>query len=78
MEVDNFDPRTFQLLELVGYPSFDQEKDEWYLSYVDQSIESAFEIVDSALLQIERENENSFFQNAKTQEDWVSFSSLDS
>jgi len=47
----------------------DQEKDEWYLSYVDQSIESAFEIVDSALLQIERKNENSFFQNAKTQED---------
>jgi len=40
----------------------DQEKDEWYLSYVDQSIESAFEIVDSALLQIEREYENSFFQ----------------
>ena len=69
VEVDNFDPRTFQLLELVGYPSFDQEKDEWYLSYVDQSIESAFEIVDSALLQIERKNENSFFQNAKTQED---------
>jgi hypothetical protein len=69
VEVDNFDPRTFQLLELVGYPSLDQEKDEWYLSYVDQSIESAFEIVDSALLQIERENENSFFQNAKTQED---------
>ena len=62
VEVDNFDPRTFQLLELVGYPSFDQEKDEWYLSYVDQSIESAFEIVDSALLQIERKNENSFFQ----------------
>jgi hypothetical protein len=46
----------------VGYPSLDQEKDEWYLSYVDQSIESAFEIVDSALLQIERENKNSFFQ----------------
>jgi len=54
VEVDNFDPRTFQLLELVGYPALDQENEEWYLSYVDESIESAFEIVDSALLQIER------------------------
>jgi hypothetical protein len=66
VEVDNFDPRTFQLLELVGYPSLDQGKDEWYLSYVDQSIESAFEIVDSALLQIEREIEHSFFQKIES------------
>jgi len=40
----------------------DQENEEWYLSYVDESIESAFEIVDSALLQIEREIEHSYFQ----------------
>ena len=33
-------------MELIGYPEFDQENDEWYLSYVDQSIESAFEIVE--------------------------------
>ena len=45
VEVDNFDPRTFQLLELVGYPALDQENEEWYLSYVDEIIESAFEIV---------------------------------
>ena len=64
VEVDNFDPRTFQLLELVGYPSFDQEKGEWYLSYVDQSIESAFEIVDSALLQIERAIKYAHFQSS--------------
>jgi hypothetical protein len=62
VEVDNFDPRTFQLLELVGYPALDQENEEWYLSYVDESIESAFEIVDSALLQVEREIEHSYFQ----------------
>ncbi len=60
VEVDNFNPRTFQLLELVGYPIFDPKKDEWYLSYVDQSIESALEIVDSTLLQIERSPDSSF------------------
>ena len=63
VEVDNFDPRTFQLMELIGYPEFDQENDEWYLGYVDQSIESAFEIVDSALLQIERTIKFAHFQS---------------
>ena len=64
--VDNYDPYTFQLLELVGYPVMEEneEKEEWYLSYADESIESAFEIVDSALLQIDRELDKSFF-NAK-------------
>ena len=64
VEVDNFDPRTFQLMELIGYPEFDQENDEWYLGYVDQSIESAFEIVDSALLQIERTIKFAHFQSS--------------
>ena len=65
VEVDNFDPRTFQLLELVGYPALDQENEEWYLSYVDESIESAFEIVDSALLQIERAIKYAHFQSSQ-------------
>jgi len=64
VEVDNFDPRTFQLMELIGYPEFDQENDEWYLGYVDQRIESAFEIVDSALLQIERAIKYAHFQSS--------------
>ena len=51
-------------MELIGYPQFDQENDEWYLSYVDQSIESAFEIVDSALLQIERAIKFAHFQSS--------------
>ena len=42
-----------------------EEKEEWDLSYADGSIESAFEIVDSALLQIDRELDKSFF-NQKT------------
>jgi len=65
VEVDNFDPRTFQLLELVGYPALDQENEEWYLSYVDESIESAFEIVDSVLLQIERAIKYAHFQSSQ-------------
>jgi len=65
VEVDNYDPYTFQLLELVGYPVMEEkeEKEEWYLSYADESIESAFEIVDSVLLQIDRSIEKSFFNN---------------
>lgn len=65
VEVDNYDPYTFQLLELVGYPVLekDMEKEEWYLSYADESIESAFEIVDSVLLQIDRAVDKSFFKS---------------
>ena len=65
MEVDNYDPYTFQLLELVGFPVLekDTEKKEWYLSYADESIESAFEIVDSVLLQIDRAVDKSFFKS---------------
>lgn len=65
VEVDNYDPYTFQLLELVGYPVLekDMEKEEWYLSYADESIESAFEIVDSVLLQIDRAVDRSFFKS---------------
>ena len=68
VEVDTYDPYTFQLLELVGYPALEEkeEKEEWYLSYADESIESAFEIVDSALLQIDRSIEKSFFNNPPT------------
>ena len=65
VEVDNYDPYTFQLLELVGFPVLekDTEKEEWYLSYADGSIESAFEIVDSVLLQIDRAVDKSFFKS---------------
>ena len=68
VEVDNYDPYTFQLLELVGYPVMEEKekKKEWYLSYADESIESAFEIVDSVLLQIDRSIEKSFFNNPPT------------
>ena len=56
VEVDNYDPRTFQLLELIGFPEAEEveEKTEWSLRYADERIQSAFDLIDSALLQIER------------------------
>lgn len=60
VEIDNFDPRTFQLLDLVGYPvkeEGDEGETEWPLYYVDERFGSALDLIDSALLTIEREAE---------------------
>jgi hypothetical protein len=60
VEIDNFDPRTFQLLEIVGYPvreEGEEGKIEWPLYYVDDRFESALDLIDSALLTIERVGE---------------------
>ncbi len=58
VEIDNNLPRTFQLLELKGYPKRetddDNGKETWGLYYVDPSMGSAVELIDSALLTIER------------------------
>jgi len=58
VEIDNALPRTFQLLELRGYPKRGQDdaagKQTWDLYYPDASIGSALELIDSALLVIER------------------------
>ena len=57
VEVDNFDPRTFQLLDLVGYPVAEVEADgktSWSMYYIDERFGSALDLVDSALLTIER------------------------
>ena len=57
VEVDNYDPHTFQLLELVGYPVKEKNEDgeeEWAIYYVDERFESAMEMINSALLIIER------------------------
>ena len=58
VEVDNSDPRAFQLLEIVGYPKAEQNEDgetAWSLYYVDETITSARDLLDSALLRIARE-----------------------
>lgn len=55
--VDNYEPRAFQLLELVGYPAKETDRDgeaTWELFFVDERFGSALDLVDSALLTIER------------------------
>jgi len=57
VEVDNYDPRTFQLLELVGYPAKEETEEgeeEWSIYYVDERFGSAMSLIDSALLTINR------------------------
>lgn len=60
VEIDNADPRAFQLLELVGYPKREEDKDGkevWDVYYVDEGFSSALELIDSALLTIDRARE---------------------
>ncbi len=58
VEIDNSLPRIFQLLELRGYPKREADDDDgketWGLYYVDESFSSALELIDSALLTIQR------------------------
>lgn len=58
VEIDNADPRTYQLLELVGYPKREPDDDEgdeaWALYFIDEKFDSALRLIDSALLTIDR------------------------
>ena len=58
VEIDNALPRTYQLLELRGYPKRADDdkngKETWSLYYVDESFSTALDLIDSALLTIER------------------------
>ena len=56
VEIDNKNPRTYQVLDLVGYPHAVQEDGEvkWSLRYADKTITTAHELYDSAMLLIER------------------------
>ena len=58
VEIDNSLPRTFQTLDLRGYPKRGDDdengKETWGLYYVDDSFGSALDLIDSALLTIER------------------------
>ena len=59
VEIDNADPHAFQLLELMGYPKREEDdkdgKEVWALYYVDESFTTALELIDSALLTIDRD-----------------------
>lgn len=58
VEIDNSLPRSFQLLELRGYPKRDDDDETaaetWSLYYIDQTFTSALDLIDSALLTIKR------------------------
>jgi len=58
VEIDNALPRTFQLMELRGYPrrgeDIEKGKPTWDLYYIDESFTTALDLIDSALLTIER------------------------
>jgi hypothetical protein len=62
VEVDNRDPRTFQVLEIVGYPFKEVDEDgqaQWSLYFVDETITNARDLLDSALLRIARSGHGS-------------------
>ncbi len=58
VEIDNSNPRAFQLLDLVGYPKREEDdrdgKEVWTLYFVDERFDSALKLIDSALLTIDR------------------------
>ena len=56
VEVDNRNPRSYQVLDLVGYPEAEKGEEtlEWSLRYVDETITTAHDLYDSAMLLIER------------------------
>jgi hypothetical protein len=58
VEIDNTLPRTYQLLDQRGYPKRgpDDEngKESWGLYYVDSTFTTALDLIDSALLTLER------------------------
>ena len=60
VEIDNTDPHTFQLLDLIGYPkrenNNENKKEAWELYFVDENFDSALDLIDSALLTIERKS----------------------
>jgi len=56
VEVDNKDPRAYQVLEIVGFPKDEVVDGEtkWSLYYADETITTARDLYDSAMLQIDR------------------------
>ena len=56
VEIDNRDPRAFQVLDIVGYPKSEIEDGEttWSLHYADETLTTARDLLDSALLSINR------------------------
>lgn len=60
VEIDNSLPRAYQLLDLKGYPKREPDdengKQVWGLYYIDETFTTALDLIDSALLTIDRPN----------------------
>lgn len=61
VDIDNSRPQVFQLLSIYGYPNKEEtdsqvDKEEWLLNFVDSSFSTALDLIDSALLTIERDD----------------------
>ena len=54
VEIDNQFPKSFQVLDIVGYSKFDPDEEGWYAYYPDGTLTSSLKLIDSALLTIER------------------------
>ncbi|PHS12472.1 MAG: hypothetical protein COA78_08345 [Blastopirellula sp.] len=56
VEIDNNDPHSFHILDLVGYPQLEETdgKPQWSLYYINEDFGTALNLIDSSLLVIER------------------------
>ena len=54
VEIDNQNPKAFQVLDLVGYSKYDLEEKTWDAYFPDETLTTALKLIDSALLTIER------------------------
>ena len=58
VEIDNSAPYAFQLLDLAGFPKQEEDdkdgKEVWELYYVDDTFSTALDLINSALLTIDR------------------------
>ena len=54
VEIDNQFPKAFQVLDILGYSKYDPDEEGWYAYYPDGTLTSSLELINSALLTIER------------------------
>lgn len=54
VEIDNQFPKSFQVLDIVGYSKYDPDEEAWYTYYPDGTLTSSLKLINSALLTIER------------------------
>lgn len=55
VEIDNKFPKVFQVLDIVGYSKFNPDEKTWDAYYPDEKLTTALQLINSALLTIERD-----------------------